>query len=45
LNLTAKTYSNIRPLANIYEQIIKIEELAAIIKAKVETDIKKDFIS
>ncbi len=44
LNLTAKNYPNIRPLANIYEQIIKIEELATIINTEVKTEIIKDFI-
>lgn len=44
LNITAKNYSNIRPLANIYEQIIKIEELSTIINAEVKTEIIKDFI-
>jgi len=36
--LSAKNYANIRPLANIYEQIIKIEELSAIINSEIKTE-------
>ncbi len=41
LDLTPKNYANIRPLANIYEQVKKIEDLSAIINADVKTDIVK----
>jgi hypothetical protein len=39
LDFTPKNHANIRPLANIYEQVIKIEELSAIINVEVKTEI------
>jgi hypothetical protein len=44
IDLTPKNHVNIRPLANIYEQVYKIEELSAIINIEVKTDIVKDWV-
>jgi hypothetical protein len=44
LNLSPKNYFNIRPLANIYEQAIIIDELSAIINVEVKTDFIKDWL-
>jgi hypothetical protein len=41
VDLTPMNHANIRPLANIYEQVIKIEELSAIINVEVKTEIVK----
>ena len=41
LDLTPKNHVNIRPLANIYEQVKKIEELSGIINVEVKTEFIK----
>jgi hypothetical protein len=44
LDLTPNNHVNIRPLANIYEQVNKIEELSDIINIDVKTAIVKDWV-